>query len=309
MELTSLQWRQETSPQSVNMAAESSSQPITRQLSLGSPLHVQRVLGDNNLASLIFESFTPDFSPGWLGLSGSCRLLARALRSSQAVLMHRKWLAQQRERLTLWTRLARQAMRSRECFEYAIKLIACVTAEAPVTLDERQLLVEAFMFWVAELRSSIRMLKSAAATRRDTDEFEHLASRFTSRLVSEYCAACERVAGIANRLAQHGGAESGAYFLILRARYQVHSTDFSTEGSAEVQTARWHAVDEAFGDARHASSVLPPTHPTRLGLALFESTFLYERRVGRQDEACALLQQAFDDAQEQLETLDEESAR
>ena len=172
------------------MAAESSSQPITRQLSLGSPLHVQRVLGDNNLASLIFESFTPDFSPGWLGLSGSCRLLARALRSSQAVLMHRKWLAQQRERLTLWTRLARQAMRSRECFEYAIKLIACVTAEAPVTLDERQLLGEAFMFWVAELRSSIRILKSAAATRRDTDEFEHLASRFTSRLVSEYCAAC-----------------------------------------------------------------------------------------------------------------------
>ena len=47
-------------------------------------------------------------------------------------------------------------------------------------------------------------------------------------------------------------------------------------------------------------------YPIRLGLALNFSVFLYEVQCKNQ-EACSLAKQAFDDAIAELDTLDEES--
>ena len=58
--------------------------------------------------------------------------------------------------------------------------------------------------------------------------------------------------------------------------------------------------------ATDKAAELAPTHPIRLGLALNYSVFLYEVQA-KNDEACGLAKQAFDDAIAELDTLDEES--
>merc|ERR1712060_216944 len=65
-------------------------------------------------------------------------------------------------------------------------------------------------------------------------------------------------------------------------------------------------ADDAYKVASNAAHSLAPTHPIRLGLALNYSVFLYEVQ-DKQQEACTLAKQAFDDAIAELDTLDEES--
>ena len=65
-------------------------------------------------------------------------------------------------------------------------------------------------------------------------------------------------------------------------------------------------ADTAYKEATEKAKDLAPTHPIRLGLALNYSVFLYEVQ-GKNDDACQLAKQAFDDAIAELDTLDEES--
>jgi len=55
-----------------------------------------------------------------------------------------------------------------------------------------------------------------------------------------------------------------------------------------------------------AKNELPPTHPTRLGLALNFSVFYYEIR-GEQDRACLMAKSAFDEAIPELDNISEEN--
>merc|ERR1712185_599806 len=65
-------------------------------------------------------------------------------------------------------------------------------------------------------------------------------------------------------------------------------------------------AEGAYQEATAKAGELAPTHPIRLGLALNYSVFLYEVQA-KNEEACGLAKQAFDDAIAELDTLDEES--
>ena len=89
----------------------------------------------------------------------------------------------------------------------------------------------------------------------------------------------------------------------MKADYYRYLAEFAT-GSKKSEHAG--NADGAYKEATAKASELAPTHPIRLGLALNYSVFLYEVQAKQQD-ACTLAKQAFDDAIAELDTLDEES--
>merc|ERR1712146_517857 len=89
----------------------------------------------------------------------------------------------------------------------------------------------------------------------------------------------------------------------MKADYYCYLAEFA-EGEKKAEDAGKAA--DSYDKATGHSSGLAPTHPIRLGLALNYSVFLYEVQA-KQQEACSLAKQAFDDAIAELDTLDEES--
>lgn len=74
---------------------------------------------------------------------------------------------------------------------------------------------------------------------------------------------------------------------------------------------RKNVIDQASDAYRRASDAaenLKTTHPIRLGLALNHSVFFYEI-LNQPDHACKLAKNAFDNAIQDLETLEEEEYR
>ena len=88
-----------------------------------------------------------------------------------------------------------------------------------------------------------------------------------------------------------------------QADYYRYLAEFAS-GAAKAEHANNAA--SAYKEATEKATQLAPTHPIRLGLALNFSVFLYEVQQ-KNNEACDLAKQAFDDAIAELDTLDEES--
>lgn len=91
-----------------------------------------------------------------------------------------------------------------------------------------------------------------------------------------------------------------------KADYFRYVAEFSTgtarKDAAEKSLLAYKAAcDEAVID-------MAPTHPLRLGLALNFSVFYFEI-LNAPDRACKLAKQAFDDAMDQLDVLDEDAYR
>ena len=89
----------------------------------------------------------------------------------------------------------------------------------------------------------------------------------------------------------------------MKADYYRYLAEFA---KADAKADHALSADSAYKEATTAAAGLAPTHPIRLGLALNYSVFLYEVQAKQQD-ACTLAKQAFDDAIAELDTLDEES--
>ena len=68
------------------------------------------------------------------------------------------------------------------------------------------------------------------------------------------------------------------------------------------------SAQDSYKLAQVEAEKLKSTHPIRLGLALNYSVFYYEI-LNQPDLACKLAKSAFDNAIQELETLDEEEYR
>ena len=91
--------------------------------------------------------------------------------------------------------------------------------------------------------------------------------------------------------AMHG--ESKVDYYKIKGDYYRYLAEFKT-GDARQSTAEKSLIAYKTG-SEIASTELPPTHPTRLGLALNFAVFYYEI-LNMPDRACHLAKQAFDDA-------------
>ncbi|CAA2957410.1 14-3-3 D [Olea europaea subsp. europaea] len=100
------------------------------------------------------------------------------------------------------------------------------------------------------------------------------------------------------------GIESTVFFYKMKGDYYRYLAEFKS-GSDRKEAAEESL--KAYQVANTSSeSDLPPTHPTRLGLALNFSVFYFEI-MNSPERACHLAKQAFDEAISELDILREES--
>jgi 14-3-3 protein epsilon len=99
------------------------------------------------------------------------------------------------------------------------------------------------------------------------------------------------------------GAEPAVFYQKMKADYFRYLAEFAKE---DVKKEHASKAEEAYNAATAKAGELAPTHPIRLGLALNFSVFLYEV-MNKQQDACRLAKEAFDNAIAELDTLDEES--
>ena len=113
---------------------------------------------------------------------------------------------------------------------------------------------------------------------------------------------------VLNLLDQHliknaSDAESKVFYLKMKGDYYRYLAEVA---SGEPRDKVVADSQTAYDKAQEAAKELPSTHPIRLGLALNCSVFYYEI-LNRNDKACQLAKQAFDDAIAQLDNLQEET--
>lgn len=89
----------------------------------------------------------------------------------------------------------------------------------------------------------------------------------------------------------------------MKADYHRYLAEFASQENHSKHSQDAHDSYKAASDI--ALSQLPPTHPTRLGLALNFSVFYYEV-FSSPEKACVLAKAAFDDAISAMDSLDEE---
>lgn len=107
-----------------------------------------------------------------------------------------------------------------------------------------------------------------------------------------------------NLIPNASSSESKVSYLKMKGDYYRYLAEFA---SAEQHSKFAQDAHDAYHSASDiALAELPPTHPTRLGLALNFSVFYYEV-YSSPEKACILAKSAFDDAIASMDTLDDDS--
>jgi 14-3-3 protein epsilon len=201
-------------------------------------------------------------------------------------------------------KLAEQAERYEEMVEY-MKLVA-KDATDDLSLEERNLLSVAYKNVVGARRASLRIIGSIEMKEQSKDGGKGPQIKaYKSKVEDELNQICEDILDLlsGSLIKDSLAAEPKVFYQKMKADYYRYLAEFASATTKEEHAAKANA---AYTDATAAATGLAPTHPIRLGLALNYSVFLYEVQ-GKQQDACTLAKQAFDDAIAELDTLDEES--
>jgi len=201
-------------------------------------------------------------------------------------------------------KLAEQAERYEEMVEY-MKLVA-MNASEDLSLEERNLLSVAYKNVVGARRASLRIIGSIQSKEESKGgDKVSLISTYKSKVEDELNAICSDILQLldTNLIKDALESEPSVFYQKMKADYYRYLAEFSSGPTKDDHST---SAEKAYTMATTAAVRLAPTHPIRLGLALNYSVFLYEV-MSKQDEACSLAKQAFDDAIAELDTLDEES--
>jgi len=203
-------------------------------------------------------------------------------------------------------KLAEQAERYEEMVEY-MKSVSVGAGTEDLSLEERNLLSAAYKNVVGARRASLRIITSILSKEESkgaTDNVNQV-NGYKQKVEGELNAICNDILGLLKTyLIKAGSApEPAVFYLKMQADYYRYLAEFAT---GEEKDEHASSAETAYKAATTEGNGLAPTHPIRLGLALNYSVFLYEVQA-KQNEACTLAKQAFDDAIAELDTLDEES--
>jgi len=127
---------------------------------------------------------------------------------------------------------------------------------------------------------------------------------FRSKIEGEINAICQDIIGLLDKsvLPLAGSAESKVYYLKMKGDYLRYLSEIST-GEARDQVSK--QAQEAYQTASDvASKELPAINTSRLGLALNYSVLYYEI-LNEPKAACDLAQKAFDDALQDIDSVDD----
>jgi len=184
-----------------------------------------------------------------------------------------------------------------------------VKSHGKLTVEQRNLLSVAYKNVVGARRSSWRTLSSIA----DGDDIgaeESLimhAKQYSETMMDEVKTACRDILDLIDThlLQAAPNLEAKVFFQKMKGDYYRYMAEVSTGADrAELTTKCW----DAYLAAKESSKSLASTHPTRLGLALNYSVFLYEV-ASKASEAIDVAKKAFDEALASLDELDEKEYR
>lgn len=294
---------------------------IVRQTTISESSHVQKVLGNKDLAALIFWRLC-SWQRVW-PTSACKQFLAFRPRDPMPWLRTELIACDQRDKCVLLAKLAEQMERYDDMLAYMQQAVECSVDD--FSLEERNLFLLAFKHCIGAYRAPLRTLLAIERKEHEADDvtLARIPSRRQRIQLARRC--CERLTAEMNRLTEgflrhmdlllarvssHGTAAAEARVFYLKARYDYycecrhHVLAFDATVTEEAHEV---LVDNAYAAAAFAVEELRPSHPMRVGLGLNRARDLEARDRGF--EAAALTTALFDAAIAELPTLDEESYR
>jgi len=212
--------------------------------------------------------------------------------------------SESREDAIYLARLAEQAERYDEMSD-SMKRVAQLNEE--LTVEERNLLSVAYKNVVGSRRASLRIISSIEQKEESRGKEDHLikAREYRKKVEKELTDICNDILEVLDQhlIKNSKGAESKVFYFKMQGDYHRYLAESTT---GEVRQASAEKALQAYKAASETSLELQPTNPIRLGLALNFSVFYYEI-MNSPDNAIQLAKQAFDDAIEKLELLQDES--
>lgn len=173
------------------------------------------------------------------------------------------------------------------------------------TVEERNLLSVAYKNVIGSRRASWRIVKSIERKEEERGQDHHasLIAEYRKKVEAELTTICNDILDLLDNhlIKNSAGGESQVFFYKMKGDYHRYYSEFDT-GDAQ----REKALDAYTKASTIAANTLNPTNPIRLGLALNFSVFYYEIKKSP-ERGCQLAKQAFDDAVQELDQLDEES--
>ena len=179
-----------------------------------------------------------------------------------------------------------------------------VTAKKQLTKEERNLLSVAYKNVVGARRASWRVLHSFSKSKEEGfDKQRELVDEYRRKVEGEIDDICQEILGLLTDTlvpACGGDDEATVFYLKMKGDYLRYLAEV-TEKEKRTQSA--DMACDAYNKAQEASTMLAPTNPIRLGLALNFSVFYYEI-MNLREKACELAKNAFDLAVTELDYLD-----
>lgn len=183
------------------------------------------------------------------------------------------------------------------------------TKTAKLEIEERNMLSVAFKNAVGHRRSSWRQLKShepdnnSVIDRAVVDEYlAYIEKEMEKKCLDIINCVKEHVLikdfAELEEAAQKKDLEDQVFYLKMCGDYFRYLSEFK-----EDQTVKDNAK-KSYEDALKLAMDMQPTHPTRLGLALNASVCFYEI-IGDKQRACSLAKEAFDQAIQKLDALED----
>lgn len=197
--------------------------------------------------------------------------------------------------------LARVAETAERYEDMCCVLKAMIEKDPQLSVEERNLLSVAYKNVVGSRRASWRTIQNEASA-PDTDE-KSLMEKYRKQIEAELREICNEVIDLLKdhliKQVKDKKDESEVFYLKMAGDYYRYLAEFDQEMGDKASEFYQEALDLA-------KEHLHETHPTRLGLALNFSVCHYEI-LKAPELACKLAKEAFDEAIQKLDSLDDAS--
>ncbi|XP_033747557.1 14-3-3-like protein isoform X1 [Pecten maximus] len=213
-----------------------------------------------------------------------------------------------REEFVYRSKLAEQAERYEDMVQWMQKV---AEEDTEMTVEERNLLSVAYKNVIGTKRASWRIItgieqKEVEKKNESGKQLGYIVD-YRKKIEDELKDTCNKVLAVLKTILARQdpstAGESKVFYYKMQGDYHRYLAEFAK--GADRQVAAESSLSSYKAAADNAKG-LPPTHPIRLGLALNFSVFYFEI-LNSAEQACEVAKTAFDDAIQELDSLNEDS--
>lgn len=207
-------------------------------------------------------------------------------------------------------KLAEQAERYDDMIQYMKNVITVslkdqIQDNAELSNEERNLLSVAYKNWIGARRTAWRAVSAIEQKEESkSSKFLPLLRSYKTCIENEVEKICDDVVEVLDKylIPKANTPETEVFYLKMKGDYYRYFAECVTGDKNKEAGEKGH---EAYKKATEKAEGLPTTNPTRLGLSLNYSVFLYEI-INSPEQACKMAKTAFDSAIGDLEQLEDE---